>query len=45
MSLKSAGELCVMKMKTEAKFKKKLTRPFKIDIGNLTSFHPSTQKY
>ena len=45
MSLKSAGELCVMKMKNEAKFKNKLTRQFKIDIGNLTSFDPSTQKY
>ena len=45
MSLKSAGELCAMKIKNEAKFKKELTRQFKIDIGNLTIFHPSTKKY
>ena len=45
MSVKSAGELCVMNMKNDAKFKKELTRQFKIDIANLTSSDPSTQKY
>ena len=29
----------------DAKFKKELTRQFKIDIANLTSSDPSTQKY
>ena len=44
MSLKIAGELCVMKMTNDAKFEKKLTSQFKIDMRNLTNFDPSTRK-
>ena len=44
MNLKFTGELCVMTMKNDAKIEEGLTRQFKIDIRNLTSFHPSTQK-
>ena len=44
MSLKLTGEFCVMTMKNDAKFEKKLTRQFKIDMRNLTNFDPSTQK-
>ena len=42
MSLKFTEELCVMTMKNDAKFKEKLTCHFKIDMRNLTNFHPST---
>ena len=44
MSLKIAGELCVMKMTNDAKFEKKLTSQFKTDMRNLTNFDPSTRK-
>ena len=44
MSLKFTGELCVMKMKNDAKFKIELTCFFKIDIRNLTNFDLSTLK-
>ena len=44
MSLQFTGELCVMKMKNDAKFEKELACQFKIDIKNLTNFDPSTQK-
>ena len=44
MSLKFAGELCVMKMKNDAKFEKELTCQFKIDMRNLTNIDPSTRK-
>ena len=44
MSLKCTGELCVMKMKNNAKFEKELTCQFKTDMRNLTNFDPSTQK-
>ena len=44
MSLKFTGELCVMIMKNDAKFKKKLTCQSKIDMSNLTNFDPSTGK-
>ena len=43
MSSKFTGELCVMKMKNDAKFEDKLTCQFKIDMRNLTSFDSSTQ--
>ena len=33
-----------MTMKNDAKFEEGLTCQFKIDIMNLTNFHPSTQK-
>ena len=42
MSLKSTQELCVMKMKNNAKFEEKLTCHFKIDMMNLMNFDPST---
>ena len=44
MSLKFTGELCVMTMKNDAKFKEELTCQFKIDIRNLTNFDRSTRK-
>ena len=37
-------ELCFMTMKNDAKFEEKLTYSFKIDMGNLMNFDPSTQK-
>ena len=37
-------ELCVMTMKNDAKFEKKLTCQFKIDMRNLTNIDPSTQR-
>ena len=44
MSLKFSGELCVMKMKNDAKFEEDLTCQFKIDMRNLINFEPSSQK-
>ena len=44
MSLNLTGELCVMKMKNDAKFEIELTCQFKIDMRNLTNFDPSNQK-
>ena len=44
MSLKIAGELCVMAMTNDAKFEEELTCQFKIDMRNLTNLDPSTQK-
>ena len=44
MSLKFTEELCVMTMKNYAKFKEELTFRFKVDIGNLINFDPSTWK-
>ena len=44
MSLKIAGELCVMAMTNDAKFEEELTCQFKIDMRNLTNFDPSTRK-
>ena len=37
MSLKIAGELCVMTMTNDAKFEEELTCQFKIDMKNLTN--------
>ena len=42
MSLKIAGELCVMTVTNDAKFEEELTCQFKIGMRNLTSFDPST---
>ena len=44
MSLKFTGELCVMKMKNDAKIEEELTGQFKIDMTNLTNFDPRTRK-
>ena len=44
MSLKFTGELCVMRMKNDAKFEEDLTCQFKIDMRNLTTFDLSTRK-
>ena len=44
MSLKFTGELCVMRMKNDAKFEEELTCQFKIDMRSLTNFDPSTRK-
>ena len=34
-----------MRLKSDAKFKEKLTCGFKYDIKNLVNFHPTTQKF
>ena len=44
MSLKFTGELFVMTMKNDAKFKKELSCQFRTDMRNLTNFDPSTPK-
>ena len=44
MSLKFTEELCVMRMKNDAKFEEELTCQFKIDMRNLTNLDPSTRK-
>ena len=38
MSLTFTGELCVIRMKNDAKFEENLTCQFKIDMRNLTEF-------
>ena len=43
MSLKFAGELCVMTMDNDAKIEEELTCQFKIDKENLTNFDLSTK--
>ena len=45
MILKFTGELCVMAMTNNAKFKEELTCHFKIDTRNLTNFDSSTRNY
>ena len=42
MTLKFTEELCVMTMKNDAKFEEELTCRFKIDMGNLINFNPSS---
>ena len=42
MSLKPIEELCIMKMKNDAKLEEELTRYFKIDMRYLMNFDPST---
>ena len=44
VSLKFIGDLCVMRMKNDAKFEEQLTCQFKIDLSNLMNFESSTQK-
>ena len=44
MTSKFTEELCVMKMKNNAKFEEELTCHFKTDMRNLTNFHSSTRK-
>ena len=44
MSLKFTGELCVIRMKNDAKLEEEFTCQFKTDMGNLTNFDSSTQK-
>ena len=44
MSLKFAGELCVMTMNNDVKIEEELTCQFKIDKRNLTDFDMSTRK-
>ena len=44
LSLKFTGELCVMRMKNDAKIEEELTSQFKIGMSNLTNFDSSTQK-
>ena len=44
MSLRIAGELCVMTMTNDAYFEEELTCQFKIHMRNLSNFNPSTQK-
>ena len=44
MSLKIAGELCVMAMTNDVKFEEELTCQFNIDMRNLTNFDLSTRK-
>ena len=43
LQLKSMVELCVMLLKSDAKFEEKMNCGFKNDIKNLVNFHPSTQ--
>ena len=44
MRLKFTGELCVMRMKNDAKFEEELTCQFKIDKRNLTNLDKRTRK-
>ena len=44
MTLKFAGELCVMTIKNKAKFEEELICHFKTDMGNLMIFDSSTRK-
>ena len=44
MSLKFTEELRVMTVKNDAKFEEELTCGFKIGMGNLINFDPSTGK-
>ena len=44
MSLKSAGELCVITMKNDAKIEEELTCQFKIAMRNLTNLNLNTRK-
>ena len=41
---KSTEELCLMTLKSYAKFEEKLTCGFKYDMRNLVNIHPTTQK-
>ena len=43
LQLKSMVELCVIMLKSDAKFEGKMNCGFKNDMKNLVKFHPSTQ--
>ena len=45
VSLQFIEELCVMKMRSDAKFEEKLTCGLENDIWNSAIFHQSTQKF
>ena len=38
------GEICVIRMKNDAKFEEEWTCQFEIDMRNLTKFDPSIQQ-
>ena len=42
--IQSTEDLSLMTLKSDAKFKEKLTWGFKYDMGNLGNFHPTTPK-
>ena len=42
--LEFTEELCVMKMKIDAKIEEELICRFKIDLKNFTNFAPNTRK-
>ena len=44
VSAKKVHKLSLMTLKSDGKFKEKLTCDFKYDIRNLVNFHPTTQK-
>ena len=44
MTLKFTEELCVMKMKNDAKIEEELTCHFKIDMRNFKNFDSDTRK-
>ena len=44
VGLKFIGDLCVMRIKNDAKFEEQLTCQFKIEFSNLMNFESSTQK-
>ena len=45
LSLNFTGELCVMRMKNDAKIEEEVTSQFKIGMSNLMNFNSSTQKF
>ena len=42
---KSTEKLSLMTLKSDVKFKEKLTCSFKHDMRNLVNFHPTTQNF
>ena len=44
MTIKFTDELCVMKMKNNAKLEEELTFHFKTDMRNVTNFDSTTRK-
>ena len=44
VQLKGTGKLSLMTLKSDTKFKEKLTCGFKCDMRNSVKFHPTTQK-
>ena len=43
--LKNKGEISLMTLKSDAKFKEKLACGFKYDMKIFVNFHPITQKF